>query len=233
MDKNQRHPLSQITKMKFATFVNKGSVDHSCFVNNGFIHGSYIVETRHGKALQQKTCHFLGLSEIAQIRRQTKICLISNTVWSAIVGNPDAISTRIRQVTLSRHGANISPSSELGQEREERAERGFNGGLKVHRADSSRRRSGVPTCGREARSAARACHTINELQAVLPPKRWRGAETERGSGLMRGCTGRDQIWCPSPNQVKSGVAYLSTDSTLELSNPRQDASISTRHGNLS
>ena len=49
MDKNQRNTLSQITKMKFATFVNKGVVDHPCFVNKGFIDGSYIVEIRHGK----------------------------------------------------------------------------------------------------------------------------------------------------------------------------------------
>jgi len=72
MDKNQRHPLSQITKMKLATFVNKGAIDYSCFVNKGVIDGSYIVETRHAKTSQQKTCHCLGLSEIAQIMEADK-----------------------------------------------------------------------------------------------------------------------------------------------------------------
>ena len=36
---------------------------------------------------------------------------------------------------------------------------------------------------------------------------------------MRGFTGRDQVWCPVAKRVKSGVEYLSTDSTLELNNP--------------
>jgi len=110
MDKNQRHPLSQITKMKFATFVNKGAIDYSCFVNKGVIDGWYIVETRHAKTSQQKTCHCLGLSEIAQtMEDRQKTHLISNTVWSAIVGEPDAISTRCRSVgtaTTFHHQAN-------------------------------------------------------------------------------------------------------------------------------
>jgi hypothetical protein len=72
---------------------------------------------------QQKTCHCLGLSEIAQTMEADKKPLISNTVWSAIVGEPDAISTRTRQVPLSGHGDDISPSSESGEKRGERAER--------------------------------------------------------------------------------------------------------------
>ena len=61
MDKNQRQPLSHITKMKFATFVNKGVVDDTCFVNKGFIYGSYIVETRHGKHITAKVLPLFGL----------------------------------------------------------------------------------------------------------------------------------------------------------------------------
>ena len=60
MDKNQRQSLSQITKMKFATFVNKGVIDYSCFVNKGVIDGSYIVEIRHGNHITAKDLPLFG-----------------------------------------------------------------------------------------------------------------------------------------------------------------------------
>ena len=155
---------------------------------------------------QQKTCHCLGLSEIAQIMEADKKHLISNTVWSTIVGEPDAISTRTRQVPSfchvdssplrSRSGYHAnelvpnwirsSPppgflSSESGEERGERAE-SLNG-------------------------------TYQRTASRFAAEGWRGAETERGIGSMRGCTGRDQVWCP--------VAKTGANQELSISLPTQ------------
>lgn len=199
MDKNQRQALSLIAKMNSATFVNKGVID--C---------SYIVEIRQGKHITAKELPLFCV--YPRSRKSWKADKNIHAVGSAIVGEPVAILTRTRQVSklltsihslagcdpaiesmnlfltgcatfvaacwtfyyrrlkvcscLSGHDNDISPSSESGEEREERAE-------------------------------CRLTGFINELQAVLPPTRWRGVETERGIGSMRGCTGRDQVWCPT------------------------------------